>query len=265
MKRNKLLTVIIPTYNRKINKKILEIFLKFEKKIQVLIIEDGSISKIKNENQNITKYYKNINYYFYKKNKGQSVACNFGLKKVFTKYIWFFDDDDYVSVLAIKKIILILEKKNCDGYLLPMCQIYNKEIIKKVEPSVRPHTFNDLRSNGQLVSTSCSIFKTKIVKKINGWDENLYGGTDTDLFLRFSKIGKFNFIKCEPIRIDISSPGRLTNKVFRQVKAKIIFLKKHWKDLTIKRNLYYVYSCIMLYPLFYSLKNYLNYVKKKNV
>lgn len=263
MKKKKILTIIIPIFNRKINKKILNVFSKFEKKIQVYVIEDGSNSEIKNLNQNTTKYFKNINYFHYKKNKGQSVACNIGLKKVYTNYVWFFDDDDYVSISAIKKIIKIIEKKNCDGYLLSMSQMYNNKILKTVEPSLRTHTFNDLRSNGQLVSTSCSIFKTFIVRKIKGWDENLYGGTDTDLFLRFSKIGKFNFIKCDPIKIDISNPGRLTNKVFRQVNAKIVFLNKHWKDLTIKRKLYYIYSFIMLYPLFYSLKNYLNYLIKK--
>ena len=261
----RIITVIIPTYNRKINEQKIINFLKYKNFIKILVIEDGSTELIISYNSELIKKYPDISYFFYKKNKGQSFACNLGLKYAVTKYVWFFDDDDFVRSSSLKKIINELKLKNSDGYLLPMCQIYNQIIVKKINPSIRPHTFNDLRNNGQLVSTSCSIFKTILIKKIKGWDENLYGGTDTDLFLRFSKIGRFKFINCYPIIVDISYPGRLTNKVFRQIKEKIKFLKKNWKDLSCKRRFYYTYSMFMLLPLFYGVKNYINYIYMKNI
>jgi hypothetical protein len=42
-----------------------------------------------------------------------------------------------------------------------------------------------------------------LIRKIGGWDNNLFGGTDTDLFLRFSKVGKFSFINTIPIKINL--------------------------------------------------------------
>ena len=111
------------------------------------------------------------------------------------------------------------------------------------------------------MSTSCAIFKTELIKKIKGWDNNLYGGTDTDLFLRFAKYGEFSFIKTSPVIINISQPNRLTNKVFRQQLAKLYFLKKHWKVLTIKRKLYYILTAVFFYPLFYGIKNKISYLK----
>jgi len=259
----KIITVIIPTYNRKIKIQTIVNFLKYNNFIKILIVEDGSVEGVRNHNNRLIKKHPNISYFSYKKNKGQSFACNLGLKYTTTKYVWFFDDDDLVCCNSIKKIIKEIQLTKGDGYLLPMQQTYNGIVVNKAIPSFRPHSFNDLRSNGQLVSTSCSIFKTNLIKKIKGWDEHLYGGTDTDLFLRFSKIGRFRFVDCNAVVVDISHPGRLTNKVFRQLKAKINFLKKHWNDLSYKRRFYYVYSMFMLLPLFYGIKNHIKYMYKK--
>lgn len=261
----KIITIIIPTYNRKIKIKTIINFLKYSNFIKILIIEDGSVESIKNYNKKLTNQYPEISYFFYKKNKGQSFACNFGLAYVDTDYVWFFDDDDLVHCNSIVKILREIKLKKGDGYLLPMDQTYNGVIVNSVIPSSRPHSFNDLRSNGQLVSTSCSIFKTKLIKKIKGWDENLYGGTDTDLFLRFSKIARFRFVNCAPVIVDISHPERLTNKVFRQLGAKINFLKKHWNNLSNKRRFYYIYSMFLLLPLFYGIKNHIKYIYNKNL
>lgn len=261
----KIITVIIPTYNRKIKIKTIVNFLKFSNFIKILIVEDGSADNVKNYNKKLIKQYPEISYFFYKRNKGQSFACNVGLANVTTDYVWFFDDDDLVHYNSLEKILREIKLKKGDGYLLPMHQTYNGVVVKSITPSSRPHSFNDLRSNGQLVSTSCSIFKTKLIKKIKGWDENLYGGTDTDLFLRFSKVAKFNFVNCSPVVVDISHPGRLTNKVFRQLGAKISFLKKHWINLSYKRRFYYIYSMFLLLPLFYGIKNHIKYIYNKNL
>jgi glycosyltransferase involved in cell wall biosynthesis len=261
----KIITVIIPTYNRKIKTKTIVNFLKYNSFIKILIVEDGSVESVKNYNSRLAKKYPDIFYFSYKKNKGQSFACNLGIKYTTTSYVWFFDDDDLVHCNSIEKVIKEIQLKKSDGYLLPMHQIYNGVVVNKAFPSCRPHSFNDLRRNGQLVSTSCSIFKTNLIKKIKGWDEHLYGGTDTDLFLRFSKIGRFGFVDCNAVVVDISHPGRLTNKVFRQLGAKINFLKKHWSDLSYKRRFYYVYSMFLLLPLFYGIKNHIKYIYKKNL
>ena len=256
----KKITIIIPTYNRKINIKLLRIFSNFENKINVYIIDDGSKKNFKDYNRKQVKKYKHIKYFSYNNNKGQSYACNVGIKKTKSQYIWFFDDDDIVTIKTIHQILFNLNK-NIDGFLLPMKQVYNNKTVNLVYPSIRTHSFDDLRNNGQLVSTSCAIFKTNLIKKIKGWDNKLYGGTDTDLFLRFSMHGSFDFLITDPVIINISQPNRLTNKVFRQQFAKLYFLKKHWKILTIKRRLYYIFTGILFYPLFYRIKNIVNYLK----
>ena len=257
----KILTFIIPIFNKIIKIKILKKFKKISKEIRVIIIDDGSNIFYKKKNKEIVSKFKNIEFFFLKNNKGQSFACNYGLKKTNTDYIWFFDSDDHVNVNTIKKVVSTTRKLNGDGYLLPSSNMYNGKIVKKVWPSKRPHDFNDLRNNGQMVNTSCAIFKTDKIRKIKGWDNHLFGGTDTDLFLRFSKIGVFSFIKTSPVRVDISNNNRVSNILFRQLKAKAYFLNKHWNILTLKRKFYYVYSAMFLFPVFYKLKNFYNYKK----
>lgn len=258
----KIITVIIPTYNRKLNFNLISEFYKFKKQIEVIIVDDGSNKLINFYNSKQIKNYSNFKYFHYVKNRGQSYACNYGIKKTNTKYIWFFDDDDLAKEKTIRSVLIKINDP-IDGLLLPMKQIYKNKSVNLVYPSVRSHSYEDLKNNGQLVSTSCAIFKTELIKKIKGWDNNLYGGTDTDLFLRFSMHGKFSFVKTYPVIINISQPNRLTNKVFRQQLAKIYFLKKHWKVLSIKRKLYYVFSGILFYPLFYGIKNQIVYLKSK--
>ena len=252
----KILTVVIPTYNRsKLFKKSLDNFNKFKNFIDIFIIEDGSKKEIAEQNKNYLKKFNNIKYFVLNKNYGQSYSCNFALKLCSTKYIWFFDDDDYANLNSIQTILKNIKINIKDAYLLPMTRVYNNFAFKTIDPSIRPHNFDDLRNNGQLVNTSCAIFRTSIIRRINGWDNNLYGGTDTDLFLRFSKYGNFFFLTTLPIKVNIAVDNRLTNKVFRQQKAKVFFLLKHWNVLTVKRKIYYISSLLFFFPLFYGLKD----------
>lgn len=258
----KIITVIIPTYNRKLNFNLISKFDKFKKKIEVIIVDDGSDKLINSYNLKLIKNFSNCKYFHYNKNRGQSYACNYGIKKTNTKYIWFFDDDDLVKEKTIKSVLVKINDQ-FDGLLLPMQQIYKNKIIKEANPWNRNHDYDDLRNNGQLVNTSCAIFSTKIIKSIGGWDTKLLGGTDTDLFLRFSLKGKFQFLKSPPIIINLSQSNRLTNNVLRQQIAKIYFLRKHWNKLTLKRRIYYILAIAFFYTLFYGLKNEL-YLLKKN-
>ena len=43
---------------------------------------------------------------------GQPYASNIGMKLCKTKYIWFFDDDDFVKKTDVIKIIYYLKIKN---------------------------------------------------------------------------------------------------------------------------------------------------------
>ena len=252
----KLITIVIPTINRSIYvKKILSEIQYFNKELDIIIVDDYSKSIESDILIKFSRNFKNVKYLRLITNRGQSYACNLGLKFSKTKYIWFFDDDDFLSRKTLSKVIRFLSKNNPDGILLPMKQIYKNKVINLVNPTSKDHLFKQLRNQQQKVSTSCAIFNKKKILKINGWDEKLFGGTDTDLFLRFSKNNIFDVLKTNPVIVNFSASNRVTNKFLRQQKAKIFFLKKHWKILTLRRRIYYIASFILCFSLLNSIKS----------
>lgn len=64
----KVLTVVIPTYNRNILfKKSLLNFLKFKDYIDIFVVEDGSTKEVIEKNKNFLAKYKNVKYFVLKK------------------------------------------------------------------------------------------------------------------------------------------------------------------------------------------------------
>lgn len=103
-----LVSVIIPTYNRKeyldiaINSAIKQTYTN----IEVLVIDDGSTH---NYAEDLCGKYNNC-FYFYKDNGGLSSARNFGIKKAKGDFVAFLDDDDFWKLNKIEKQVEIITK-----------------------------------------------------------------------------------------------------------------------------------------------------------
>lgn len=249
-----LLTIIIPTKNRAGSlKKIISTLSKI-KEINIIVIDDGSNFENNDTNKRYLLKTPNIKYHHFKESYGQSYACNKGLKLTNSDYVWFFDDDDFVSEISVRAVLKLVKNRNIQGLLLPMKIIFNNFTFKITYPSNKSHDFDNLRSKGQLVNTSCAVFKTSIIRDINGWDNSLFSGTDTDLFLRFSRVASFTCIKTYPVEVNFSNSDKVTFSFFRSQKGKIDFLYKHWKILTFNRRLYYFISFLLFFPFFRIIK-----------
>jgi glycosyltransferase involved in cell wall biosynthesis len=112
----KILTLVIPTKNRfELLKTILVEIKKFKKEIDIIIVDDNSSVHVSKLIINLIKEFNNIRYFKLKKNKGQSFACNHGLKRCKSKYVWFFDDDDFLKKTTLKTLINFLCKKRYRG------------------------------------------------------------------------------------------------------------------------------------------------------
>ena len=71
----KVLTVVIPTYNRNILfRKSLLNFLKFKDYIDIFVVEDGSTKEVIEKNKNFLGKYTNVKYFLLKK-KFRSKLC----------------------------------------------------------------------------------------------------------------------------------------------------------------------------------------------
>lgn len=248
----KILSIIIPTRNRSLSlRSVIDILKNYN--LDIIIVDDNSdfFHRIKNKklDQEI-----NCKYFFLKKNYGQSYALNYGLKFCSTKYVWFFDDDDFITPVSLTKIMQYVKNCNFNGVLFSMRIIFKNKTMKKCYPKLSEHNFSALREKRQKVNTSCAVFNTQNVRFLGGWDKNLYSGTDSDFFLRFVKRYNFKIYRNAEIEVNFSIPDRVTNNLKKQLIGKLQFIYKHYYTISFKRILTYVITILTFYPFFNDIK-----------
>lgn len=93
MKETKLITIIIPAYNKQdsIGETLESIYKQTYSNFEIIVIDDGSEDNTK---QVIKSFGKDV-VYVYQENQGQGAARNEGIKAAKGDYIVFLDADDY--------------------------------------------------------------------------------------------------------------------------------------------------------------------------
>jgi len=116
----KLVSVIIPTYNRAhlVVEAIESVKTQSYPAIQLIVADDGSQD---NTAQNIAKF-ENVEYY-YQENKGQAAARNLGLRYAKGEYIASLDSDDRWHKDFLKVAVAALEQYETDFVFLNWTEI----------------------------------------------------------------------------------------------------------------------------------------------
>lgn len=120
---DELISVIVPVFNveKYLNKCIDSIISQTYKKLEILLIDDGSTDKcsqICNEYARVDSRVKVI----HQKNAGLSAARNVGLEIAKGDYIGFVDSDDYIAQNMYESLFKIIKKTNSD---LAICNWIN--------------------------------------------------------------------------------------------------------------------------------------------
>ena len=130
MKESKLLSVIVPVYNReKYLEECLETIINQEyKNIEILIIDNGStdgsraiINQYEAKDSRIKSYFT--------ENLGVSAARNLGIAESKGEYIAFVDSDDWIDIKMYLEMINKIEDNNCD---VALCS-FVREVTQQVK------------------------------------------------------------------------------------------------------------------------------------
>ena len=172
MKNKKFLSIIIPVYNNP--KDILELLKSIDisnhKNLEIIIIDDGSKPKIKND---LIKF--KIRYY-YIKNSGPAYARNFGASKSSGKYLLFLDSDLVLPRNFIKTLIITLKKDNIKvGSIIYGMKSYLDNIFSQYKAFF--DFFNiSIKLNHKkekvLIGSSC-VFERHFFFCNNGWSQKI--------------------------------------------------------------------------------------------
>lgn len=127
------LSIVIPIFNSEkyLNKCIDSIFKYHKANIEVILINDGSTDKSLEICKQYESKYSNI-VLINKKNEGQGIARNYGIKVATGDYITFVDSDDFFEDDVLDYINDYIEKQKLDFYIFNWNYVFNDKKIKNV-------------------------------------------------------------------------------------------------------------------------------------
>ncbi len=141
-KKEKLLTIAIPTYNRDtLLRKQLERIFKSNKvnlDIEIIVSNNCSIDNTELILERFEKKYDNFRYH----NNDTNLGFDGNIKKLYNlangKYVWFLSDDDYLTNNAIDYVYSMINKCSDVG-LIVVPHLINDKIAIKNENDVIPY------------------------------------------------------------------------------------------------------------------------------
>lgn len=206
-----LLTIIIPSYNHeKYIEECLNEITKVNIPKKIIIIDDGSTDKtaVKIHNFILNNETENIEF-VQKENSGLVSSLNLGLSKTDTDFLYFIASDDIPIPEGIEKAVNILIQENNLNFLIGGGKIFDengqKDSIYKLKHEVFFNLEIDKRNIEMFINypqpilLQSTVFRTKALKKIGGWDMEVISDDYAifmKLFLEFKEHNKdFRFSK----------------------------------------------------------------------
>ena len=184
-KKNKpLVSIIMPVYNygRTLDRAILSVWEQTYQNIELILVDDGSTDEFtKLKMNNITLPNTKV---ILQENGGPSKARNVGVLASSGEYILPLDSDDVILPEYVESCVKII---NGDTNISPVyCDTIHEGEMKGVEK--RPEWPKDKLIQGPFI-VNCSMFTRESFDSVNGYDEDLTGWEDYDMWLRMSQKG----------------------------------------------------------------------------
>jgi glycosyltransferase involved in cell wall biosynthesis len=254
-KRNELintrLKIVIPTHNRPglVTKLVSSLAAASEHPgIEVVVVDDYSSLSVKDELLKLSSTYPLISFLFLEKNSGGAGARNAGAKTGRTKWVWFIDDDDFVSTDTVLSVLEEIDKDEFKAKLVFVSAHFIKKGTSRYVVPAGENIFKIFARQGNEVNTSCVIFDYVLFEGVGGWDGNLVAGQDTDLLLRAAEISDAHVLPKLFVDIVHHSEERITTNPRKQMKGKIQFIAKHYRRLHPFRLARYIGTLVFFYP-----------------
>ena len=188
--KSKLVSVIIPTYNRKrlLSRAVKSVLNQSYSNLECIIVDDAS----SDETREVINSFQDdrIIYFRHEENKGASAARNTGIKKSQGEFIAFLDDDDLWFPEKLNKQLNKIESSNCD---FVMCNYKVNNQINQIQYTKNLNAFADdflyhiIRRPGPFLQ--CCLFqKHFLLKNLHLFDSRATPSEDWDFFISLSAL-----------------------------------------------------------------------------
>ena len=193
-----LLSIVIANYNygRFIETAIRSVLSQADDRMELIVIDGGSSDQ---SVPIIKKYADRIAYWVSEKDRGQSNAFNKGFSRATGKYLTWLNADDIFVAGCLKQVLSEMERHpDCEWFTANMLRFDMEGRVTAVDwgPHIYPQWMQ--RADSPLVAFGPStFFSKKIYDQVGGINESLHYIMDTDLWLRFMKMGvKLRRVNC---------------------------------------------------------------------
>jgi glycosyltransferase involved in cell wall biosynthesis/LmbE family N-acetylglucosaminyl deacetylase len=212
---NPLVSVIMPVYNAcRVDKEYFLCALKSiqgqtYKNVELIIVDDGSTDDTKEVYDDfILKHPDFKTKYFSKENGGQSSARNFGVKNCNGSYVGFLDQDDEWYLDKLERVVPWLADQSID-VLYTDSDVIDGDGVVDYKNMHKKHFFGwphpkfcieDILFKDIMVMPGLMTVKKNAFERVKGFDENLSGYEDDDLFLRLFESCKMFYLPVATLR-----------------------------------------------------------------
>jgi glycosyltransferase involved in cell wall biosynthesis len=240
MSNNPLVSILVPTYNRKwlLPRTLKSLLNQSYDNIEVVVINDAGES-VEKEIKDL--HDKRIKYVEHEKNKGLAGSRNTGLRNATGDYICLLDDDDIYLQYAIEFRMYMMKKLNAEiVYTRALLDIWEKQ--REGYVSIGKKLYWDMPFDKDkilvynIAPCCCPLFSRKSWEEANYWfDESMTTTEDHDFWMGLSRKNRFEELKlvdCEcSQRTDKTQMTGSLNFVPNWIKS-----FQHWRHTAADRN-----------------------------
>lgn len=229
-----LISIIIPTYNRKnkLKNAIKSVLNQTFNKFEIIIVNDAGENVTGLVEQFRDNRIKLINH---SENKGLAASRNTGIKVAKGEYIALLDDDDIFYPNHLETALKYLSEDNKVVYSDAVRYMYNIPGQKIINKSV-PYSIDYNRDKiliGNIAPVNCFVFRKSLIEVAGLFDESLSVLEDWDFWLRLSSFTEFKHIKESTVQVnwyeDGSTMTSSKGKDFEETRKKIY--KKYQNEI----------------------------------
>ena len=242
----KCVSVIVPSYNRAhLLKKTIPSYIQ-ENVGEVIIVDDASTDNTFDVINELKEIYPEIIYVRMVKNSKQTAAKNEGIRNAKFPYIYFGDDDSFITESTISKLLNTLIEKKADVVGAKALYMDNDEEEKNINEFIAQKSkrfinitevkkFLDIRNLFFITfdwdyieslkvpfCNACALVKREILNDIKF--DTSYGGNafreETDLFTRISAAGYTIYYNSSAVQINLPRKQVIKNKSLIKYKLK---------------------------------------------
>lgn len=246
----KLLTVVVPTFNRYESlQRLIKAFSAsgVSNDVAFVVVDDASEDEIRSNLLTLSDKYPLVQFEFFDNNRGAPSARNHGAECVDSEWLWFIDDDDVVSESVFRNVVRFIRDDTVQDIVFLDARNINETSVS-IASMQGVNLFSQLSRFGQTVNTSCTLMRRRLFDKIGGWDPELVAGQDTDLFLRAAEFSDASIAKGISVDIIHGANDRITRNPRKQMVGKVQFLRKNWSRLHWIRRMRYLATIVLLVP-----------------